>query len=83
LGEPLGVVDVFVSCQAAVHRLPQQVRKRQLGVLPPRVGPAAAGCSMSLLNPRRSSNSRTRIRPPSEVTRDPWKSTFKEALNES
>jgi hypothetical protein len=32
------VRDVFVSCQAAVHRLPQQVRKRQLRVLPPRVG---------------------------------------------
>jgi alpha-tubulin suppressor-like RCC1 family protein len=27
--------------------------------------------------------SRTRIRPPSEVTRDPWKSTFRQALKES
>jgi hypothetical protein len=29
----------------------------------------------------RSSNSRTRIRPPLEVARDPWNSIFKEALN--
>ncbi len=36
-------------------------------------------CSISSPSPNRSSNSRTRIRPPSEVTRDPWKSTFKEA----
>jgi hypothetical protein len=35
---------------------------------------------MSSLNPGFSSNSRTEIRPPSEVTRDPWKSTFNEAL---
>ena len=28
---------------------------------------------------KRSSSSRIRIRPPSEVTRDPWKSTFNEA----
>jgi len=40
-------------------------------------------CSISSLSPNRSSNSRTRTRPPSEVTRDPWKSTFKEALKES
>lgn len=40
-------------------------------------------CSMSLLNPKRSSSSRTTIRPPSDVTRDPWESTFKELLNES
>ena len=33
--------------------------------------------------PNRSSNSRTRTRPPSEVTRDPWKSIFSEALKES
>src|ERR1019366_6070929 len=40
-------------------------------------------CSISSLSPNRSSNSRTRTRPPSEVTRDPWKSTFKVALKES
>ena len=39
--------------------------------------------AMSALNPRRSSNSRTKSKPPSEVTREPWKSTFKEGLNES
>jgi hypothetical protein len=38
---------------------------------------------MSSLNPKRSSNSRTKSRPPSEVTRDPRKSTFKEGLKES
>ncbi len=80
--EPLGIVDVLVSCPVAVHQLPQQsllsptgaggqVRKRQVGVLPPRVGPAAAGRSMSPLSPKRSSNSLTRIKPASEVARDP------------
>lgn len=33
--------------------------------------------------PNRSSNSRTRISPPPEVTREPWKSTLREALKES
>jgi len=33
---------------------------------------------MSVLNPKRSSNSRTKSKPPSEVTREPWKSTFLE-----
>ncbi len=80
LGEALRVVHVFVSCQTAVHRLPQQVSQRQLGVLPPRVGQVLLG---KFANPGRSSNSRTRIRPPSEVTRHPWKSTFKEASKES
>jgi hypothetical protein len=37
LGNPLGVVDVFVSCQTAVHRLPQQVSKGQLSDPSPRV----------------------------------------------
>jgi hypothetical protein len=32
---------------------------------------------------KRSSNSRTKSRPPSDVTRDPWKSTFNEGLKES
>jgi hypothetical protein len=40
-------------------------------------------CPMSSLNPKRSPKSRTRIEPPSEVTRDPWKSTFKELWKES
>jgi len=31
---------------------------------------------------KRSSNSRARTTPPSEVTRDPWKSTFREALRQ-
>src|ERR1035437_5826662 len=33
--------------------------------------------------PSRSSNPRTRMRPPSEVTRDPRKSIFREALHDS
>ena len=80
LGKLLGIVDAFVPCQAALHRLPQQVSKGQRGVLPRE---SVKCCWMSSPNPRRSSNSRTRIRPPSEVTRDPWNPTFKEALNES
>jgi hypothetical protein len=39
--------------------------------------------AMSALNPNRSSNSRTKSKPLSEVTREPWKSTFKDGLNES
>jgi len=35
---------------------------------------------MSALNPKRSSNSRTNSRPPSEVTREPWKSTLKDGI---
>ncbi len=38
LGKPLGIVDILVSRQAAVHRLPHQVGQRQLGVLCARVG---------------------------------------------
>ena len=39
-------------------------------------------CSeMSVSSPRRSSNSRTRMRPASEVTREPWNATFKKPLN--
>src|SRR3990170_1670447 len=38
---------------------------------------------MRSLKPNRSSSSRTRIRPPSEVTRDPWNSTFNAGLKES
>jgi hypothetical protein len=37
LGKLLGIVDAFVPCQAALHRLPQQVSKGQRGVLPPRI----------------------------------------------
>jgi hypothetical protein len=35
------------------------------------------------LKPNRSCSSRTRIRPPSEVAREPWNSTFDAALNET
>jgi len=37
----------------------------------------------SLVNIFRSSSSRTRIRPPAEVTREPWKSSWREALKET
>jgi len=33
MGKTLGVVEVFISCQAAVDRLAQQIRQRQLRVL--------------------------------------------------
>ena len=69
LGKPLRVVEVFVARQAAVHRLPQQVGKRKLRVL------ATSGIGQMLLDqfskPESLSSSRTRIRPPSEVTREP------------
>ena len=81
LREPLGIVDILIARHAAVDGLAQQVRQRKLGVLPRR---ESVRCwAMRSPKPRRSSNSRTRIRPPSEVTRDPWKSTFKEGLKES
>ena len=35
LGEAVGVVDIFIPGQSAVHRLPQQVDQRQLGILAP------------------------------------------------
>ena len=35
---------------------------------------------MSVSSPRRSSNSRTRMRPASEVTRDPWNADLQEAI---
>ncbi len=46
-----------------------------------RVSVRHSAASSSKPNP--SSNSRTRISPPSEVTREPWKSTLREALKES
>src|ERR1022692_2315498 len=49
------------------------------GVVDPRrhvLIPKPTFAAMSALNPKRSSNSRTSNRPPSEVTREPWKSTF-------
>ena len=58
----------------------QPTAEGQLNVLPRE---SVSCCSMSLLNPRRSSTSRTRIRSPSEVTRASWKSIFQRALNES
>ena len=39
--------------------------------------------SMRAPKPSRSSNSRTKSKPPSEVTREPWNSTFNRPLNES
>jgi hypothetical protein len=77
----LGVFDIRVTGQPAVDGLPKQIGQRKLGVL------AAAGVAQMLFDElsqaERSSNPRTRIRPPSEVIREPWKSTFKAALKES
>ena len=70
----------FVARQPAVYRLPHEVGQRQLGVLSAHVGQVPFN---KLPKPKRSSNSRTRTNPPSEVTREPWKSTFNELLNES
>ena len=36
---------------------------------------------MSVSSPKRSSNSRTRRIPASDVMRDPWNATFKKPLN--
>jgi hypothetical protein len=58
----------------------QQVRERQLRVLSP---PTIHDVFEDKLNPKRSSNSRTKSRPLSEVTREPWNSTLKDGLNES
>jgi hypothetical protein len=69
LGKLLGIVDVLEPCQAAVDRLPQQVSEGNCVFFPPE---SVKCCSINSLSPNRSSNSRTRIRPPSEVTRDPW-----------
>jgi hypothetical protein len=45
--------------------------------------PSARCRSMSSPEPKRPSNSGTRSWPPSEVTREPWKVTLNEPLNES
>jgi hypothetical protein len=64
-----------------VYRLPQQIGQRQLHVLAPaRIGQVPFHeCAQA----QSSSSSRTRIKPPSEVTRAPWNSTRRELLNES
>ena len=62
------VVEVFVTREPAVDRLPQEIRQAELGV------PALSGVvqisEMSVSSPRRSSNSRTSRRPASDVMRD-------------
>ena len=71
---PNGIVEVLVACQAAVDRLPQQIGQRELLVH------ALSRVAEMLLNQFSETEpfvqSRTKIRPPSEVTCDPWKSTF-------
>ena len=61
--------------------LTQQVGQRKLRVFAP--AGVVKCCAMSSPKIRRSSNSRTTIRPPSELTRDPWESIFREVLKES
>lgn len=52
--------------------------------IPNRLGWGSARCcAITSPKPSRSSNSRARTRPPSEVTGDPQKSAFNEALNQS
>ncbi len=81
LREPLGVVDILIARHPAIDGLAQQVRERKLRVLPRR---ESVRCwAIGSPKPSRSSSSRTRIKPPSDVTRDPWKSIFNVALKES
>jgi hypothetical protein len=79
LREPLGVVDTLIARQSAVYRLPHEVGQRQLRVLPAPIGQVPS----DKFAEARPSNSRTRIKPPSEVNRAPWNSTLREPLNES
>jgi hypothetical protein len=65
LREAFGVVNVFVTSQAAIDRLPSRSASGNWIFLPRR---ESFKCrSTSSLKPRRSSSSRTRIRPPSEA----------------
>ena len=81
MAQPLGVVHVFVPSPAAVDRLPQQVAEGKLGVLPPpqiaEVLPDELAEAQTLVQFADENQA------PSEVTRDPWKSIFREALKES
>jgi hypothetical protein len=81
LREARGVVDILIPSQPAVDRLPQQVRQRQLDILaPPRIAQVMVH---EFAQAETLVHSRTRTNPPSEVTREPWKSTFSELMNES
>jgi hypothetical protein len=79
--EARGVVDIRIPGQAAIDRLPQQVGQRQLDIL--------ASARIAQVSFYEHAQAETliqlahRIRPPSEVTRAPRKSTFNELLNES
>ncbi len=74
------VDHLFISRQAAVNRLPDQAAKANFVFL---LRESVKCSAMSLLNPKRSSYSRTRISPTAKVTRDRLKSTFNELFNES
>jgi hypothetical protein len=60
--------------------LPDQIGERALGVRTPRVGQVLRD---EIAEAQRFVESRTRTSPPSEVTRDPWNSTFNVGLKES
>ena len=80
LGEPLGIIDFLIACRAAVDGLNRSATGNCV-FLPRR---ESLRCSaMRSPKPNRSSNSRTRMTPPSEVTRDPWKSNLSVGLKES
>ena len=74
LREPLGVVDILIARHPTVEGLAQQVRQRQPCILPQ----SGQVLFDEFTEPLTFVNSRTRIRPPSEVTRDPWKCTLHE-----
>jgi hypothetical protein len=66
--ELFGVVDILIARDAAIDGLAQQIGHWKLGVLPaPRITQVLGD---RFAEARRSSNSRTRSKPPSEVIRD-------------
>src|SRR5262245_37308162 len=81
LGQSLRVVRVLVAGQAAVDGLAKEIRQGELGVAS---GAWISRCRwISVLKPRRSSNSRGNSSPASEVTVAPWNSTRSWGLNHS
>jgi hypothetical protein len=87
VGETFSIVHVLIARQASVDRLSDQVGERELGARAPRVGEVlrdqVAEPPACCRQANRSSSSRRRMSPSSEVTRDPWKSIRSLELKES
>ena len=77
----LSVVEIFITSETALGRMAQQIRQGQLVFLSRRASVRLS--EMSSLMPRCSANSQTTNGPASQVTRNPYKSTFKKNLEES